>query len=67
MYGYSGRVSEGYGVMPAVGVNAELTPEEVTAIMNHERTNWGNKSKEVDVNEVKKIMEFLETQSNNVQ
>lgn len=59
MKGYSGRLSEGYGVMPAVGDNANLTPEEVAAIANHERTNWGNNARKVTVDEVKKVMEFL--------
>lgn len=59
MKGYSGRVSEGFGVMPAVGDNANLTPEEVTAIANHERTSWGNNAKKVTVDEVKKVMDFL--------
>ncbi|MGC4232106.1 MAG: cbb3-type cytochrome c oxidase subunit II [Niabella sp.] len=61
MKGYSGRESEGFGVMPAVGDNAGLTPEEVTAIMNHERTSWGNSAKKVTTEEVKKIMEFLQS------
>ncbi|MFD2146116.1 cbb3-type cytochrome c oxidase subunit II [Mucilaginibacter antarcticus] len=45
MKGYNGRVSEGYGVMPPVGTNNNLKPEEITAIVNHERSNWGNNSK----------------------
>lgn len=61
MKGYSARVSEGFGVMPAVGDNANLTPEEVTAIANHERTTWGNNAKKVTVDEVKKVMEFLKS------
>ncbi len=63
MNGYSGRISEGYGPMPAVGTNANLSPEEVTAIMNHERTSWGNEAKEVSVEEVKKIMEYVKLQT----
>lgn len=59
MYGYSGRVNEGFGIMPAVGTLNNLTAEEVTAIMNHERTSWGNNSRKVTVEEVKKIMESL--------
>lgn len=59
MKGYSGRISEGYGVMPAVGETANLTPEEVTAIANHERSSWGNNARKVTVDEVKKVMEFL--------
>ena len=61
MKGYSGRAAEGFGVMPAVGDNANLTPEEVTAIANHERTSWGNTDHKVTVDEVKKVMEFLKS------
>ncbi|MFN3784959.1 MAG: c-type cytochrome [Spirosomataceae bacterium] len=57
MKGYDARGD--YGVMPAIGENNNLSAEEVTAIMNHERTSWGNKGKKVSVEEVKKIMEML--------
>lgn len=60
MYGYNAR--EEYGVMAAIGQINELTPEEVTAIMNHERRSWGNKGREVTVDEVSKLMDFLKTQ-----
>jgi cytochrome c oxidase cbb3-type subunit 2 len=56
MKGYNGRVSEGYGAMPAIGTNNNLKPEEVAAIMNHERNSWGNKARKVDAAEVKKII-----------
>jgi cytochrome c oxidase cbb3-type subunit 2 len=59
MKGYNGRVSEGYGIMPPVGTNNNLKPEEVTAIVNHERANWGNSSKKVSLDEVKKIIASL--------
>lgn len=61
MKGYSGRESEGFGVMPAVGDNAGLTAEEVTAIMNHERTSWGNSAKKITTEEVRKVIEFLQS------
>lgn len=60
--GYNGRAGEGYGPMPAVGTTANLTAEEITAIMNHERTSWGNNAKKVTVEEVKKIMDFIKSQ-----
>jgi len=47
--------------MPAIGTNNNLKAEEIAAIMNHERTSWGNTGKKVSVAEVKKIMEFLKT------
>lgn len=59
MNGYTGRVSEGYPPMAAVGTNNGLTPEEVAAIMNHERTSWGNSARTVTVEEVKKLMDFV--------
>ena len=57
MNGYDAQPN--YGVMAAVGTNANLTPEEVAAIMNHEKTNWGNNTKKVTPDEIKKIMEFV--------
>ncbi|WP_285058889.1 cytochrome c [Pedobacter ginsengisoli] len=57
MNGYSGREKEGFGVMPAVGTNNRLKAEEVTAIMNHERTSWGNNGKKVTLQQVQKLME----------
>jgi cytochrome c oxidase cbb3-type subunit 2 len=59
--GYDAR--EDFAVMPAVGKNNGLKPEEVAAIMNHERTSWGNTGRQVSVEEVRKIMEFLEKEA----
>ncbi|WP_159477027.1 cbb3-type cytochrome c oxidase subunit II [Dyadobacter sp. 3J3] len=58
MNGYDAR--EEFGVMPAVGKNAGLKPEEIAAIMNHERTSWGNSARKVSVSEVKKLMEAIQ-------
>ena len=55
MKGYSGRVSEGYGIMPPVGTNNSLKPEEIVAIINHERSSWGNNSRKVTLTEVKEL------------
>ncbi len=57
MNGYDATTN--YGVMAAVGTNANLSPEEVAAIMNHEKTSWGNKATKVTPEEIKKIMEFV--------
>lgn len=57
MNGYNGRANEGYGPMPNVGTMANLTAAEIAAIMNHEKTSWGNKAKEVTEDEVKELME----------
>ncbi|WP_027377716.1 cytochrome c [Kaistella palustris] len=57
MKGYNGR--PGFGVMPPVGTNANFTPEMVTALMNHERSSWGNSAKPVTLEEVKKIYDEI--------
>jgi cytochrome c oxidase cbb3-type subunit II len=57
MNGYDARPN--YGVMPPVGTNVNLTAEEVTAIINHEKTTWGNNAEKLSPEEVKKIMEFV--------
>jgi len=61
MNGYSGR--PGFGVMPPVGTNANLSAAEITAIMNHERSTWGNSAKKVTEEEIKKIMDFVKLQA----
>lgn len=58
MLGYDARPE--YAVMNAVGTDNNLTPEQVTAIINHEKTSWGNDAKKVAPEEVKKIMDFIE-------
>ncbi len=57
MNGYDPRPE--YAAMPAVGTNASFSPEEVAAIINHERTSWGNTAKEVTADEVKTIMDKI--------
>lgn len=57
MKGYNGR--PGYGPMPTVGETANFTPEMVTAIMNHERSSWGNGAKPVKLEDVKAIMDKI--------
>jgi len=57
MKGYDAR--EEYGVMPPVGTNANLTAEQVTAIIGHERSSWGNKGRKISVAEVRKIMDLV--------
>lgn len=57
MNGYDAR--QNYGVMSAVGTNMEFNEDQVAAIINYERTSWGNDGKEVSPEEVKKIMDFL--------
>lgn len=57
MQGYDARAE--YAVMNAVGTDNNLTPEEVTAIINHEKTSWGNNAKPVTAEDVQKIIEFI--------
>lgn len=57
MKGYDARAE--YAVMNGVGTDNKLTPEEVTSIINHEKTSWGNNAKTADLDEVKKIMDFI--------
>jgi cytochrome c oxidase cbb3-type subunit 2 len=57
--GYSARAAEGFGIMPPVGTMNNLSAEEITAIINHEKTSWGNNAKQVSTEEVKKLIEFV--------
>lgn len=57
MNGYDARPE--YGVMAAVGTNMKWDEKQVTAIINYERSSWGNTAKPVSDDEVKKIMEMI--------
>jgi len=57
MNGYDARAE--YGVMAPVGTNMEFTEQHVAAIINYERSSWGNKGKQVTPEEIKKIMDFV--------
>lgn len=57
MKGYDPRPS--YASMPAVGLLNNLSAEDITAIINHEKTSWGNNSRKVSQEEVKKIYDFI--------
>ncbi len=57
MNGYDARAD--YGVMAAVGTNMNFTEFDVAAIINYERTSWGNKGEAVTPEEIKKIMDFI--------
>lgn len=61
MNGYDARAE--YGVMAAVGTNAGFTEHDVAAIINFERTSWGNTAKKVTPDEIKKIMDFVKIKS----
>jgi len=57
MNGYDARPE--YGTMPPVGTNMGFTENEVAAIINHERTSWGNEAKTVTPEEIKKIIDAV--------
>lgn len=57
MKGYDARPE--FGTMPAVGTNANLTAEEIAAIINHERTSWGNNASSVTSEEVLKLVQAM--------
>lgn len=61
MRGYNAR--EEYGEMPAIGVSNKLGAPEITAIINHERSSWGNNARMVPVDEVEKIILYLEKEN----
>ncbi len=61
MNGYEARPN--YGAMPNVGTNANFTEGEVAAIINYERSSWGNTGKPVTADEVKKIMDVVKLQA----
>ena len=61
MKGYNGR--PGFGVMPPIGVNNNLKPEEITAIINHERSSWGNHARQIPLEEVIKILDLIKQEA----
>jgi cytochrome c oxidase cbb3-type subunit II len=63
MNGYNAR--EEYAEMQAVGTVNNLKPEQITAIVNHERTSWGNNARKISQQEVEKILTFLKTKQPN--
>ncbi len=61
MNGYDARAE--YGVMAAVGTNMKFTEQQVAALINYERTAWGNKGKTVTTEEIKKIMDIIKNKT----
>ena len=59
MNGYEGLASQGYGPMPPIGTTNNLTAEQLSAIMNHEKTSWGNNAKKVTPDEIRKLMDAV--------
>jgi cytochrome c oxidase cbb3-type subunit 2 len=63
MNGYNAR--EEYAEMQAVGTNNGLTSAEVTAIINHERSSWGNQARILSEEEVENIINSIKSQKTN--
>lgn len=59
MNGYTGLASQGYGPMPPVGTTSNLSAAEISAIMNHEKSSWGNNAKKVTPDEIQKLMDAV--------
>lgn len=59
MQGYNGRESEGYPAMPAIGALNKLNAAQIQAIINHERTSWGNQAREIPLDEVQAALDKL--------
>ena len=57
MNGYD--AGEEFGIMPAVGKNADLKPDEIAGIMRHEKNPRGNNVVKVNAEKVKKLMEGM--------
>ena len=57
MNGYDPRPE--YGAMPPIGTTMELDENKLSAIINYERTAWGNAGKKTTPEEIKKIMDFI--------
>lgn len=50
-----------YAVMPPIGSMNNLTPEQVAAIINHERTSFGNSAHKVSVSDINAALQQLST------
>lgn len=60
MNGYDARPE--YAAMAAVGTNMNFNENQVAAIINHERSSWGNTGKQVTPEEIKVIMGFIKNE-----
>lgn len=59
MQGYTARESEGYPAMPPIGAINKLTAPQIHAIINHERTSWGNHAREIPLEEVEAVLKKI--------
>ena len=63
MSGYNAR--EEFAEMPAIGKLNNLTPAEIAAIINHERSSWGNQAAAISVAQVESIINYLNQNDSN--
>ena len=63
MNGYDARPE--YGVMSPIGSNLDFNENQVAAIINYERSSWGNNGKKVTPEEVKKVLDLVKLKSKN--
>ncbi len=49
-----------YAAMPGIGTAMAFTEDDVAAIINHERSSWGNTGKPVTPEEIKEIMDAIQ-------
>ena len=57
MNGYDARPD--YGVMAPLGTNLNFDENQVAAIINYERSSWGNKGEKVTQEQIKKLMDII--------
>lgn len=56
LFGLSGKKINGVNyITPMPGMSVQLSDKEISAVINHERTSWGNRSKLVTAEQVQKI------------
>lgn len=58
MNGFDARPE--YAAMASVGTNLGWTADEVAAVINYERSNWGHSAPKVTSEEVKEVMKFID-------
>lgn len=58
MSGYNAR--EEFAEMPAIGRLNNLSAAEIAAIINHERSSWGNTGTSISIRQAEEIMQFID-------
>ncbi len=57
MKGYDARPE--FASMPAIGTTSKFTAADITALINHERSSWGNTAKPISKKEVEDILKLI--------